>query len=151
MNLPTFLNTYFEVLQKYEVSFRILFLSFETDKFFIFCYNFFFTFFNFVLIGADEDAELENGGFDNNFVQRQTDYAERSQSMNSEDARAAARALRQGEGGGGGRAAPSTRPTPPTDDEDDEERMCELITYMHRNGEYREMNIDIYPCQEWRV
>ncbi|PIK44116.1 putative presenilin-1 isoform X3 [Apostichopus japonicus] len=76
--------------------------------------------------GADEDAELENGGFDSNFVQRQTDYAERSQSMNSEDARAAARALRQGEGGGGGRAAPSTRPTPPTDDEDDEERGVKL-------------------------
>lgn len=70
---------------------------------------------------ADEEAELDNGGFDSNFVQRQNEFTDsRSQSVNSEDARAAVSALRQGN------PSPAARQTPPVDDEDDEERGVKL-------------------------
>lgn len=77
-----------------------------------------------VTTATGEDPEQDNGGFDENFVQRQQDFADRSQSLNSEDARAAASALRQE--GTQEEAAPPSRPTPPSDyDEDDEERKFE--------------------------
>lgn len=73
-------------------------------------------------LAEDEEAELDNGGFDRNFVQRQNDFTDsRSVSVNSEDARAAVSALRQGNPG------PAARQPPPVDDEDDEESMLDAI------------------------